>query len=72
MELLLPGAVLILVSIIGLATVVLWVVALWDVLSSEFRGANDKLVWVLVILFAPFLGAILYFLVGRRNKIKYN
>lgn len=47
----------------------LWVIALVDILRSEFHG-NDKVVWVLVVIFFPFLGSILYFIVGRSRKIR--
>jgi hypothetical protein len=45
----------------------LW--ALISVLSNSFNG-NDKLIWVLVILFLPYLGALLYFLIGRNKRIR--
>jgi len=47
----------------------LWIIALIDILRSEFRG-NDKVVWVLVVIFFPFLGSILYFIIGRSGKIR--
>ncbi len=43
-------------------------VALIDVLTSRFEG-NDKVVWVLMIIFLPFLGAFLYFLIGRDRRL---
>lgn len=46
------------------------ILALVDVLKSEFKG-NNKLVWVIVVLFGSFLGAVLYFLIGRSQKSKY-
>ncbi|WP_445455158.1 PLD nuclease N-terminal domain-containing protein [Flavobacterium sp. HNIBRBA15423] len=46
------------------------ILALVDVLKSEFKG-NNKLVWVIVVLFGNFLGAVLYFLIGRSQKSKY-
>ena len=49
---------------------VLWVVALIDILRGEFRNQNDKLIWSLVVLFGNFIGAILYFFIGRTQKIK--
>jgi hypothetical protein len=55
---------------IFLAVCFLWVIALIDILRSDFRG-NDKVIWVLVVIFFPFLGSILYFIVGRSRKIKY-
>ena len=42
-------------------------VALIDVLTGRFDG-NDKIVWVLLIIFLPFLGALLYFLIGRDKR----
>ena len=44
------------------------IIALVDILKNEFKG-NNKIVWVLVVLFANFFGAILYFLIGRKQKI---
>jgi hypothetical protein len=46
------------------------VIALIDVLRSNFKGSNDKLIWVLVILFLNVFGSVLYFLIGTRQKIK--
>jgi hypothetical protein len=42
-------------------------IALIDVLTGRFEG-NDKIVWVLLIIFLPFLGALLYFLIGRDRR----
>ncbi len=46
----------------------LWIIALVDCLKSEFSG-NDKVIWVIVILFFPVVGPILYFIIGRKQKI---
>ncbi len=42
--------------------VILWIVALVDCLRSN---NSNKIVWVIVIILIPFLGSILYFLIGR-------
>ncbi|MBZ9778993.1 PLD nuclease N-terminal domain-containing protein [Psychroflexus sp. CAK8W] len=44
------------------------IIALIDILRNEFNGSN-KIVWVLVVLLTNFFGAILYFLIGRKQKI---
>jgi hypothetical protein len=44
-------------------------IALISVLQNEFTG-NNKLVWLLVVLLIPFVGALLYFIIGRTQKIK--
>jgi hypothetical protein len=49
--------------------IILPLAALIDILISEFEG-NNKLIWVLVVLFANIVGAILYFLIGRNQKIR--
>lgn len=41
--------------------------ALISALMSDFPG-NDKILWVLIILLLPFLGSVLYFLIGRGKR----
>lgn len=68
MELLTPSYGLIfwtVCSLLGLVTLV-------DVLIKRFKGRNEKLAWILVVLFVPFLGAIFYLVFGRKNRIKLN
>ena len=62
----------IIVMLIGLLIPVLAVVlliwALVGILKSEFTGSN-KIIWVVVVLLLPLLGAILYFAIGAKQKI---
>jgi hypothetical protein len=55
---------ILLVAIVCCA-MVLWLVALVDVARRKFAEPNMKLVWLLVIVFAHALGAIVYLIVGR-------
>jgi hypothetical protein len=55
--------------LILLLPVIFWVVALIDILKSNFQG-NNKIIWVLVVIFLPLIGAILYFTIGRNQKIQ--
>ena len=57
----------VLILLVGL---LLPIIALVDVIRSNFKGANNKLIWVLVILFLNIFGALLYFFIGTRQKIK--
>lgn len=59
--------VVILLSIIIIAIPV--IIALIDILRNEFEG-NNKIIWVLVVLFFWLIGAILYYFIGRKQKIK--
>jgi len=45
------------------------IVALVDVLRNNFKD-NDKIIWILLIIFLPILGAVLYFLIGRGKRLK--
>jgi hypothetical protein len=45
------------------------IIALIDILRSEFTR-NNKMVWLIVVLFTNLFGTILYFLIGREQKIK--
>ena len=45
------------------------IIALIDIIKNKFEG-NNKIVWILVVLFFNLLGAILYFTIGRKQKIK--
>ena len=59
--------------IMVLSTIVLLLplIALIDIVRSEFKG-NDKLVWILVVLFFNIIGSVLYFLIGRQQKTNTN
>jgi len=57
--------VLVILAIIAL---LLPIIALIDIVKNDFSGAN-KVIWVVVVLFLPILGSILYFLIGRNHKI---
>ncbi|GAB2543141.1 PLDc N-terminal domain-containing protein [Rufibacter soli] len=48
----------------------LWLWALVDVLTSTFANSIEKLIWLVAIVFVPVLGAILYLVLGRKQKIK--
>ena len=51
-----------------LIVLILPLVALIDILRNSFRESVNKIVWILVVLFLPVIGAILYFIIGRGQK----
>ncbi len=51
-------------GICGTLIIILDIVALVDLLGDEGRSTGNKVIWALVIIFAPVLGVILYFLFG--------
>ncbi len=56
-------------SLLMIAAFALWIWALVDILRNEFTGAN-KLIWLLVVIMIPMIGMILYFFIGREQKIR--
>ncbi len=72
MELLItPEIGLIAWQIITLCSIILWIVCLISILKNDFKN-NDKLIWVIVVIFVPILGSILYLLVGRKSRLQNN
>jgi hypothetical protein len=72
MEMLVPDIGLVVFTIIGFALLAVWVLTIVDVYKGDFRSPSERPLWLLLVLFAPFIGIILYMLIGRRNKINYN
>jgi pilus assembly protein TadC len=56
-------------QIILFVTLFFWLFCIIDVLRASFYG-NDKLIWVLVLLFVPLVGPFLYLFIGRKKRIK--
>ena len=50
-------------------TFILYIYILIDILKHEFTGYN-KIIWILVLIFFPILGAILYLVFGKSQRIK--
>jgi len=62
------GAGVVFVIVVGFA--LLFLAALVSVLRSRLSGGM-KLVWVVFAFCAPFLGSLLWFLIGRRTGERY-
>lgn len=55
--------------VIGIGGTILWIWMLIECITKESSEGNDKIVWLLVILFLNSLGALVYFLVRRPQRI---
>ncbi|TCJ18609.1 hypothetical protein EPD60_03665 [Flaviaesturariibacter flavus] len=69
MELLIPGTGLFFWTVLSFLFLLLPVFALVSLLRANFKDTNTKLIWVLVVLFVPLAGALLYFFIGRRQRV---
>ncbi|SDM18179.1 Phospholipase_D-nuclease N-terminal [Daejeonella rubra] len=47
---------------------VLMVYSLIDLTKSQFSEPVNKIIWVIIILFAPLIGALLYLTLGKSQK----
>jgi hypothetical protein len=52
-----------------IVSVALLVLSLIDILRNEFTGSN-KLVWLVAATFLPLLGPVLYYFIGRGQRIR--
>ncbi len=46
----------------------LWIYCMIDIIQSKFKDSNMKLIWILVILFAPLIGMLVYLALGKGTK----
>jgi Phospholipase_D-nuclease N-terminal len=51
--------------LISVLCLVMWIMALVDCLKSS---SSNKLVWIIVIILLPFLGSILWFIMGKSAR----
>ena len=58
------------IAIIALPSV-LWLYALADVIRNDFQYFSTKIAWAIALFFFPPLGTILYFLIGRSQRITF-
>jgi hypothetical protein len=61
---------LVIVAIL-IAAFVFWIWMLIDCVKRDFKHENDKVVWILVLVFVGLIGAIIYYFVIRRPAKKH-
>lgn len=53
---------------VALAFFAFWVWMLVDCATKESSHGNDKVIWILVIIFTHWIGALIYYLVRRPER----
>ncbi len=56
-------------AVIGLVTTAFWIWMLVDCAMNEPSEGNDKIIWILVIIFTHWIGALIYILARRPKRI---
>ena len=52
-------------AVLSLAFFAFWLWMLIHAITNKGLGDGEKIVWVIVVIFLPVLGPILYFFIGR-------
>ncbi len=52
-------------GIVGLIALILDILAIWDLLKRK-PESTKLILWLIIILILPIIGAILYYLLGRK------
>lgn len=53
----------------GIAGIAFRIFAVIDIATGDFREKNQKLIWLLVTILGGTIGCIIYFAIGRKNRI---
>ena len=59
-----------LLVVLGLGGFILWVWCIIDCATKEPSEGNDKLVWIIIIVFTNWVGSLIYILVRRPKRIQ--
>ena len=59
------------ILILGIIAVlaILPVIAIIDIFKGEFKGTYDRGIWIAVVLLLNPLGTLIYFLIGKDQKV---
>ena len=65
------GPIVIALFLLGIGSLgtVFWIWMIIDCATKELSEGTDKIVWILVIIFAHLPGALIYFFVRRPKRI---
>ena len=64
--LLFGGGLFFIIVLLSIIPIILWVWALIDAIRNPRLNDNERMLWVIVILFTHCLGALLYVCIGRK------
>lgn len=54
---------------LGIIGTIIYIFTIVDVVRSKFHTDTDKLIWILIVIFLPLIGTILWFLIGRGKAV---
>lgn len=63
-----PGVGWFMGPLVGLALLALWIWILVDCARRDFRNGLEKAIWILALIFTPFIAAVVYLIVIKFNN----
>jgi len=54
--------------LLGFCLFVIWIATIFDIVRCEFITPSSKTVWMLLVLFLPLIGMVLYIILGSNQK----
>lgn len=55
--------------LLGLATTIVWVLAIIEIVRSDFGDKDERIIWLLLVILLPFIGTVLYLMIGRKKRL---
>ncbi len=69
MELIKPELGLVFWSIFAICFLLFWVLTIVRIAKSDFIDHRTKLAWGMIVFFLPLIGMLLYYSIGRNQRI---
>lgn len=64
-----PGGPELILILLALGGLIFWIKMIAEVATSDFDNPDSKITWLLVTILLGFLGALIYYFVGRNGRI---
>ena len=73
MDIMVLGTSLLLLGVVAIAilSTLFWLWMIVDCATHEPSGSNNQILWLLLIIFTHLLGAILYYIIRRPQRIRF-
>ena len=52
----------------GLVCTIIWIWCIVDIARSRFNDDSNRIFWLLLVILLPFIGTVLYLLMGKKYK----
>ncbi len=56
----------IVIAVGSLLLMIFWILMIVDVAKRDFKNENDKILWILIVILASWIGALVYYFVIKK------